>query len=145
MSGYDDDELEALGQTGILGGNALQQYEGLRETMEADGVKVGISCRWCGKPSVITLEWPELFVVGANGPNRQVIAPPGWQFSPNNLTMYVALACQQCNNNGNPKETPGLAVHVTPDEARKYFTTATTRGFVTPQQAAELKRRVLGG
>lgn len=106
MSGYDDDELEALGQTGILGGNALQQYEGLRETMEADGVKVGISCRWCGRPSVITLEWPELFVVGANGPNRQVIAPPGWQFSPNNLTMYVALACQQCNNNGNPKETP---------------------------------------
>lgn len=146
MSGYDEDELQALGQTGILGGKALEQYESVRENITANGVEVGISCRWCGKPSIITLEWPELFFVGANGPQRRLIAPPNWHYSEYNQSLYVAIACPSCNNNSG--QAAGLAVHVTPDEARKYFTTALTRGFVSPQQAAHLKEQVaaiLGG
>jgi hypothetical protein len=140
---YDEDELAALENHGILGGKALDQYEQVREKMEADGVKVTMSCRWCGKPSQVTLEWPELFFVGANGANQPLLVPPGWAFSSYNQSLYVALRCSQCTNGaGSQDAQPGLSVHMTPDEARRNFTTALQRGFVSKDQANQLKLQV---
>lgn len=140
---YDADELAAMQDQGILGGNALDQYEGLKESLAPDGVNVLLSCRWCGKPSKVTLEWPELFIVGANAPGRALLVPPQWIFSQSNQTLYVAMNCSKCNNGAGSQEPgPGLAVHVTPDEARKYFHTALQRGFVNAQEAAQYKQHV---
>lgn len=129
------------GETGgIHESMGLNQYEGLREHVADDGVKVKMDCRFCGGPAVVTVEWNELFIVGSNGPGRPPMLPRSeagaeWHYSPNNHTAYVQLRCGRCGE-------PGLAAHFSPDEARQQVNGAAQRGMVSPQQIAAWKQRV---
>src|SRR5260221_2529840 len=113
-------------QDGIFAGLGQDQYEGIRDEMAADGVNVTMSCRKCGKPRIVTLEWKELVIASMNGPNVPLLLPAGWHYSKENGALYPALQC--CSERG---DTHGmLCPMVTPDEARKYVNDAVTAGLL---------------
>jgi hypothetical protein len=132
---YFDDVVDH-GSAGILAGAGLADYDSLKESMEQDGLKVELNCRLCNAKRGIILEWPELYWIASNAPGLPVLLPRGWALSPNNGTMFLQAQCSKCGQ-------PGLAVHVTPEEARRNVKNAVDSGLVSPAIIEQLKRAVL--
>jgi len=127
---------DVLGETGgIHDGRGLEDFEGVKERIVNEGLQLQMKCRLCGKAHNVVLEWEELFVVGSNTPGTAPLLPPRWQYSENNQDAYTALQCSRCHG-------PGLAPHMTPDEARKVVNQGLSRGFVNPQAVNAWKQRV---
>ena len=131
---YFDDILTEQG--GIHEGRALGEFEGIKEQITPEGLKVTTSCRLCGKKHDVWLDWKELYVVGANGLGAPPLLPEGWDYSENNSDAFVQLRCSKCNQ-------PGISVHMTPEEARQAVNTAQSRGFIQQQQAAQWRQQVV--
>ena len=131
---YDEfsDILGDNDEGGVFAGSGHKNFENVRQTTQADGVKVELQCRSCGKPAAVVMEWPELFIIGTNGPNVPVLLPPGYQLSQNNKSVFTAVNCPKCSK-------PSLAVHVTPDEAARHVNTAMKMGLMNPAQVEQLK------
>jgi len=107
---------------GVFEGLGLDDYEGVRETVNADGLKISMNCRKCNKPREVTLDWQELFLVGSNGPGFALLKPDGWEYSQNNGKLYPASVRCNC---GEP-----LCPQITPDEARERVNQAVQQGLV---------------
>ncbi len=127
---YFDDVLErggvgGMGHAGILQSAGLDDYDNVAESIQQDGLAVKINCRRCGSSRGITLEWPELYQVGSNVPGTAPLLPKGWQFSRNNGTAVFMHPCPSCSNPN------GLAIHLTPEEARRHVTSAVDAGLVS--------------
>jgi hypothetical protein len=133
---YFDDILSGS-EGGIHGGAGLSDFDALREKYTADGLAVTLNCKFCGKAHQITLEWPELYIIGLNRAGRPVALPPKWAYSNNNQSAFVELKCSRCHH-------AGLAVHVTPDEARRHIQTGMDAGHLSPQVFAQLRQRYPG-
>ena len=138
---YFDDVIDrsgvgGMGQAGVLGGIGLDDYDGVQEKVQQDGVEITINCRFCNSKRGIVLEWPELFQVGMNGPGFPPLLPQGWQFSQNNGTAVFIHRCPGCS------QPQGLAVHMTPDEARRHIESAVAAGLVAPQQVAAWRQQI---
>lgn len=121
---------------GILKGAGLADYDSIKETIEKEGVHVVLNCRLCNSKRGIILEWPELYWVGSNGPGMPLLLPQGWALSQNNGTAVLQAQCPRCGK-------PGLAVHVTPEEARRNIQSAVNSGLLEPRQLEMLKHAVL--
>jgi hypothetical protein len=113
---------------GILHGRGLDDYDGLTEQVLPEGVQVEMNCRRCNRKQGIVLEWPEIFIVASNTPQLPPIAPRGWMYSPNNGTVALIQRCPGCG------AQEGLALHVSPQEARTYLKSASEAGIVTKEQ-----------
>lgn len=136
---YFDEFFEAdnnpAGQ-GILKGGGLGQYENLREAMSPEGLNIKMACRKCGKDHMVTLEWEELFVCGANSPDSGLLLPSGWRYSENNGSLYPELRCSKCGAD------EALCPHVTPDECRRHVNAALSRGFIDPRAVQMWKQKI---
>lgn len=130
---YFDDVLGEVG--GIHEGIGLDDFEGVREKLVPEGLELFMKCKLCGKDHRVILEWEELFVVGSNTPGLPPILPPGWQYSSVNQDAYNAMSCGKCRG-------PGVAPHVTPEEARRLVNQGVSRGLVSPQALQMWKQRV---
>lgn len=130
---YFDDVLSETG--GIHEGGGLEDFEGVKEKLVTDGLQLQMKCRLCGKAHNVVLEWEELFVVGSNAVGQPPLLPQNWQYSTNNQDAYTQIQCSRCHN-------PGLAPHVTPEEARKIVNQGVSRGLVNPQAVNAWKQRV---
>ena len=83
--------------------------------------------------------------VAANAPGAVPVMPPGWNYSANNGSAYIAMRCPNCHGEGS------VAVHMTPDEARKHVQTGINAGFVNTAfvqsvaaQVAQARARGMG-
>jgi hypothetical protein len=137
---YFDDILSSggvggLGNAGILGGMGLDDYDSVRERVEAEGLFVQLNCRFCNRERAITVEWPELYQIGSNAPGLPVLMPQGWRFSPNNGTAFLAHGCPACGQ-------PGLTLHMTPDEARRHVENAVQATLIPPQAIASWRQHI---
>ena len=124
------------GNAGILQSMGLDDYDSVREEVETEGLRVEINCRFCNSKRGIVLEWVELYQVGSNGPNLPLLVPQGWQFSINNGTAVFIHRCPSCG------EGQGLAIHMTPDEARRHVEAAAQANLITPQVLQQWKAQV---
>lgn len=129
---YFDDVMQR--QEGIHAGMGMDDYEGIKEQIGKDGLAIKMSCRVCNREHSVTLEWPELFIVGLNGSDQPLRLPNGWAYSSANAACYPNLPCAKC---GSP-----LCPMVTPDEARRHMNTAVSRGFVSQQQVGAWKQHI---
>jgi len=131
---YFDDVISNTGiggvgsDAGILQSKGLDDYDGVTEHVQPDGVVVEMNCRRCNRKQGLVLEWPEIFVVGSNTPQLPPLAPRGWVYSQNNGAIALIHRCPGC---GSPE---GLAIHVTPGEARGYLKSAVESGIVSQDQ-----------
>jgi DNA-directed RNA polymerase subunit M/transcription elongation factor TFIIS len=121
------DDMASKGGGGIYGGMGVEDYDGIRESISPDGLVVTMNCRNCGKQHEVTLEWYELFIVGANNPGLSLMKPKGWEYSQNNGSLYPAhIKCSKCNEG----ERSLLCPQVTPDEARGHVNSAVSQGLL---------------
>lgn len=139
-SEYFDDILESggiggTGNAGILNSAGLDDYDSIQEKVIPNGVEVSVNCRLCNSKRGIVMEWPELYQIGSNNPQMPPLIPPGWQFSPNNGSAVFVAACPACGQ-------AGLAVHVTPDEARRKVESAVNAGLIPPQAVQQWRAQV---
>lgn len=127
---YFDDLFESGGgeSQSVLSGMGLADFDNVREKVTAEGLQAQTNCRNCGRGAVVTIGWDELFYIGSNGPGLRPILPSGWGKSQANGTCYCQLRCGGCGE-------PGIALHLTPDEAQKRFGQGMQSGFVSPDQA----------
>lgn len=132
----DSGGVGGLGNAGILQGMGLDDYDSIREKVQADGLNVEINCRFCNGKRGIVLEWPELYQIGSNAPGAPVLVPRGWQFSPNNGTALFLHRCPACS------QQQGLTIHITPDEARRHVSSAVAAGLIPPSQLNQWKAQV---
>src|SRR6185295_6904859 len=131
------DDVTGRSDGGIYGGQGLEDYEGVKESVSTEGVKIDMNCRRCNKAHQVTLEWQELYLVGSNGPNKSPLLPNGWTYSQNNQTLYPTnVPCSKC---GEP-----LCPHVTPDEARARVNDAASRGLIPAQALAAWGQQAAG-
>ncbi len=129
------DDIAQREDAGVFGGLGVEDYEGVKESIDESGLVIRMNCRSCGKQHDVTLEWKELFMVGSNGPGLSPLMPPGWQYSDNNGKLYPAnIPCSKCSNL--------LCPQVTPDEARDRVNDAVSRGMVPIQALAGWKHQV---
>lgn len=124
------------GNAGVLSGMGLDDFDNIQESVQTDGVKVEMNCRFCNSKRGVVLEWPELYQVGSNGPNLPVLLPKGWQYSQNNGTTVFIHACPSCG------KREGIAIHMTPDEARRHVQSGAEAGLIHPQQLQKWKMAV---
>ena len=126
---YFDDILGA-DAGGIYDGHGLDDYEGMHETVTPQGVRIRMNCRKCGQQHDVTLDWKELYLVGSNGPGKALLKPRGWEYSPNNGSLYPAtVLCSKCRD--------PLCPQVTPDEAQSRVRDAISRNLI-PMGEAQL-------
>jgi len=130
---YFDDILSETG--GIHDGRAMDAFEGMSETITPEGLKVKMSCTFCGREHLVTLEWEELYVIGSNMNRPRPILPQKWAYSPNNQSAYVQFRCSTCNNDG-------IAVHETPAEAQTACHQGRQRGYINDQQIAVWQQKL---
>lgn len=127
---YFDDILGNNDKAGVFEGGGVEDYEGLKETVDSEGLRIRINCRRCNLPHDLTLEWKELFIVGSNGPGKALLKPRGWQYSENNGSLYPAdVLCGKCR--------APLCPQVTPDEARQRVNDAISRNLVSMGDATQ--------
>ena len=133
---FDDvPEAHALGGLGgILESGGLRDYDGIKETVEQDGVIVRMNCRYCNHPGRVTLKWPEVIQVGANAQGAVPVLPQGWQVSRANRTAFVSLPCK-CGQ-------LGFNVHLSPEDARRHVQEGGAAGVVNPQEIQQIQHRV---
>jgi hypothetical protein len=132
------DYFDDIGQredAGVFGGLGVEDYEGIKESIDTDGLVIRMNCRRCNKSHDVTLEWQELFIVGSNGPGLAPMWPPGWAYSENNAKLYPTnIPCSKCQEL--------LCPMVTPDEARERVNDAVARGMIPMQALAAWKHQV---
>ena len=132
---YFDDIVDQHEDAGVFQGLGAEDYEETKETVTADGLKVSMNCRVCGRRHDVTLEWRELYLVGANGPSLPLLKPQGWDYSPNNGKLFpVTVHCAKCSNL--------LCPQVTPDEARNRVNDAISQGLLPREQAQQWAAQV---
>jgi len=119
---------------GVFEGLGIDDYESVRESVSADGLKISMNCRKCNKPRDVTLDWQELFLVGSNGPGLTLLKPNGWEYSQNNGKLYPATVQCSC---GGP-----LCPQITPDEARERVNQAVQQGLVSRQSLQQWGNQV---
>ncbi len=120
------------GKAGVLDSHGLRDYDSERQNLKKEGLCVELNCRFCNRRRQIVVEWPELFIIGANQPNLPPIAPRDWAYSQNNGSIYFQTPCPSCGN-------AGLSLHITPDEARKSLNTGLQSGLISQQDLANWK------
>lgn len=131
---YFDDRLEDR-DGGVLSSEGLNDYDSVKSKLTSAGYEVLRNCTHCGTKRKITIEFDELFKVGMNRQGRPVMLPADWEFSPNNGTAFVSLPCNSCGEHG-------LAVHVTPDEAKKVYTSAADSGLIKPREVQQHQQQM---
>jgi len=132
---YFDDRLTSK-DGGILQSDGLTDYDGIDTKLTENGYEVTRNCSACGVKRKITLEFHEMFQVGSNRPGIPVLLPKDWEFSPNNGTAFVNLPCNHCGQKG-------LAVHVTPQEAQKVYTSAADSGLIPKAAIMQHQQQML--
>jgi len=129
------DEIMKKDAGGVFEGLGIDDYEGVKETVNGDGLQIRMNCRQCNKQHDVTLEWQELFLVASNTPGRSPILPNGWAYSQNNGKVYPAnIPCSKC---GQP-----LCPQVTPDEARERVNQGVSQGLIPPQSIQQWGQQV---
>lgn len=133
---YFDDMLGDNSQAGVFeGAGGLGGYENIKETLTKDGLRIQMSCRKCNREALVTVEWPELFIIASNGPTVPLIKPRGWAYSQNNGMLYPENVL--CTKDGEP-----LCPQLSPDEARAHVNAAVSRGLISMAQASAWRAEV---
>ena len=135
---YDQFSDIVQSQAGIFGRdaaameNGLHAHDSVQTSVMQDGVHVSMSCRKCGNPRDVTIEWPELIAIkyqispheAYRGAQVNFHVVP-WQYSPRQDGWYPLLQCQGCGEYTSPI--------VTPHEAEAHLQTARMRGWFRQQ------------
>lgn len=128
------DDMTGVG--GILESKGLDDYEGLKEEVKPEGIEVKLNCWGCNRPREVVIEWPEVILVAENKQGAPPVLPPGWKYSANNHTAYIAFNCRGCGQH------EGIAVHMTPQEAQEHVKRGLGAGFVNPQQIQAIRQKM---
>jgi hypothetical protein len=127
---------DGAAEGGVLSGAGLSGYEDTKDKQVTEaGAPTLFPCRYCGRVIEVTTEWEELFYIAQNGPNRPPVIPQGWQYSPNNNTLYESRNCPRCGN-------PGMQLHYTPRQALEKLQQGISMGYVTPPQIERWKHKI---
>lgn len=122
-----------FGNDGAAMDHALGAFDSAPTRAVEDGVSVHMSCRGCGKPADLKIEYPEIIAVKYNVPPQLAFpqgqaAAPGqrptvvikrptdWAYSPENRAWWPKIPCQRCGT--------VLAPMFTPDEAETHLRVA---------------------
>lgn len=121
-------------------GGGMRNYDGMKVTPTPEGIDVRMHCRACPLENVITLSWPELFIVSHAA--RSGMLPAGWKRSDVNMGAYPETHCS-CRTL--------CAPIVTPDWAAQKVNAAMQSGLITQevllknQEVQALAQRMRGG
>lgn len=130
-------EFDAFGdivqkEVGIFGGGGgLEAHDSLNTTATPTGVKVMGSCRSCGKPEQVEVEYGELIgvkynvapdVAFRNTPFVKDLSP--WGYSNVTNGWFPVVKCNHCREL--------LPMHFTTAEAEKHLATARVNRWINP-------------
>jgi len=141
---YDDFDDVINGTAGVFDASGLSDHDTVKTKIGQNGVLVECSCRKCGAPASMLMDYGELIAIAhdvspqaAYGPQYpQVVRQPTmWKFSEANGAWYPDVACGRCRG--------WIAPMVDVTEARDHVMSAKTRGWVNEQAVARLSQAAM--
>jgi hypothetical protein len=91
------------GVAGIFGAetaamdNGLSDFDKAGTHADEKGVHISMRCRGCGRPKVITAEWPEIFCLAKGvSPHNCINGMTPWSYSQIGRGWYPMVACENC-------------------------------------------------
>lgn len=119
MSNYQQDfgdvDHDIAGTRGVLGGDAFDQQERVIEKLNPQRIGFDFQCRCqsCGRPSVVTLTWPEILVASCG--RVPADSDTGQPWVSHDGKLYPPVRCTGCAG--------GLFIPMTPDKAMRLVET----------------------
>jgi len=114
----------------------LKKHDSVHAQVSKEGVVLQFSCQGCGKPTQLTIEWPEVVALkyGVNpeialrGHSSGVNDVARWEFLPHEQSWRPHLKCGGCQF--------WFPIRVSPDEPERFLASARRRGMINPEGEA---------
>jgi hypothetical protein len=121
MSKEDFNDVQELRtkSLGVLGGEGADFLEKVTTQTTPAGIESKAPCGQCGRPQIITVEWPEA-VVGSLS-----LMPPNWEYDQQSASIYPNVGCASCRYQ--------MKLLFTPQELKRLVKQAIDQGEVNPQ------------
>jgi hypothetical protein len=148
------DDYDAFGdiineQAGIFGNEqaslepGLKKHDSVHTKPDKAGVVLQMTCQGCGRPTHMTVEWPEMValkygvnpVIAFRGNPGLLREPTPWEFLPHEAAWRPRLRCRQCNFH--------FPVRIEPHEPERLLAAGRRQGFILPRGEAEVSRIAL--
>lgn len=110
----------------------LKKHESVLAKPTREGVVLELSCQGCGKPTKMTIEWPEVVALkyGVN-PVIAFRAHPGvvkfptrWEFLPHEHSWRPEMKCRHCQF--------WIPLRISPDEPERFLKVGRRNGLIHP-------------
>jgi hypothetical protein len=133
------------GSASIAGSEGgLTDFERPSTVPQPDGVAVGMSCRGCGRPAELIIEYPELVAIKYNvaphvafapqhippGIPAPIVEPVEWRYSTSQQAWFPIRLCQWCGT--------VCAPLISSDEATAHLVKAARNGWTRPDAEKQL-------
>lgn len=120
MSKEDFNDVQELRNKslGVLGGEGADFLEKVKTETSPAGIESTCPCGQCGRPQVITVEWPEA-VVGS-----MALMPPNWEHDQQSGSIYPNVGCGSCRYQ--------LKLLFSPQELKRLVKQGIDQGDVNP-------------
>ena len=118
----------------------LKKHETVNVQPTKEGVVMQMSCQGCGRPTHMTVEWPEVVALkyGVN-PVVAFRAHPGvvkystrWEFLPREHAWRPELKCSNCQF--------WFPLRISPEEPERFLAAGRRHGFILPAGEQEVSR-----
>lgn len=87
---FDDVQELRNGSLGVLGGEGADFLEKVKTETTPAGIESTCPCGQCGRPQIITVEWPEA-VVGS-----MALIPRNWELDTPTNSIFANVGCGSC-------------------------------------------------
>lgn len=120
MSKEDFNDVQELRNKslGVLGGEGADFLEKVKTETTPAGIESTCPCGQCGRPQVITVEWPEA-VIGSMS-----LMPPNWEHDQQSGQIYPNVGCGSCRYQ--------LKLLFSPQELKRLVKQGIDQGDVNP-------------
>jgi hypothetical protein len=111
----------------------LKKHEDVQVKTTKHGVVFQLSCQGCGKPTQMTVEWPEMVALkyGVNpaiafrGHSGMIQNPTRWEFRPDEQAWRPDMQCRHCQFH--------IPLRVSPAEPERFLAAGRRSSYINPQ------------